>query len=736
MPRINASRQITIHCSLVLIVVSLALVLYPQALQAQSQQDDLDVLATWRTYSDAPNLLYKHIASKAYVYLDQRRNKLSSISGKSGWSAYRDSVHVRLATAFGPLPEKTPLNARVTGTFEHQGISVEKILFESRPSFLVSAAFFKPAGAVGRLPAVLYVCGHTEEGFKADTYEKICLNLAQKGFAVLAIDPVGQGERVQYLDQQGNSSILGGTTNEHSYAGVLCLALGRTMAAVRLWDGIRAIDYLLERPDVDPSRIGVHGRSGGGTMSAYLGAMDSRIAAAAPECYISGFARIFQSIGPQDAEQNLLNQLKLGLDHGDFLFARAPRPSLISTTTRDFFSIQGARETFESLKPGFEALGQAGNISMIEDDAPHMSTRANRQRVYAFFMKEFGVAGPADDQDIEVVDSELMRISTTGQVVTSGSRTIHDVISQDAAPLFARLEHSRRNLHDHKRIVAEKALILSGVDLDSGPGEVVFRGGIQRVGYRIEKMILNTDSDLPLPCLALVPRHNKPVPAVLLLNPQGKLPEAARGSLADSLALQGFLVLLPDLPGTGELAANQQGDDSVISGINYNLLFGAQLIGRSVTGIQAGAVCSALEYLASRPDVNPSQISAIAKGTTGAPLLHASLRGNLLQAVALLDSPLSWESIFHSPHYDLAQGATVVPGALEYYDLPDLMGLFAPRKLLVVNPLDGEGKSAGEALRNRINGIGNQFYAKNVKAFAIRNSNGKSISSMLTGWLK
>ena len=107
-----------------------------------------------------------------------------------------------------------------------------------------------------------------------------------------------------------------------------------------IWDGIRAIDYLVSRKEVDPNRIGCHGLSGGGTQSSYIAAFDKRVLAVAPAGYITSFNRLFESIGPQDAEQNFYHGIARGIDHADLLEVRAPKPALLVSTTRDFFSIQ------------------------------------------------------------------------------------------------------------------------------------------------------------------------------------------------------------------------------------------------------------------------------------------------------------------------------------------------------------------------------------------------------------
>jgi len=144
----------------------------PQRITAQ---ENLKVL-TWRQYSDVKNALYREIAQEAFRYLDQRERGFNAISSQSDYRAYYSSVKRKLDEAFGPMPEKTPLNARVTGTFEHEGIIVEKIIYESRPGFQVTGAVFKKKGLTSRLPAILYVCGHSVDGFRSEAYQHIILS--------------------------------------------------------------------------------------------------------------------------------------------------------------------------------------------------------------------------------------------------------------------------------------------------------------------------------------------------------------------------------------------------------------------------------------------------------------------------------------------------------------------------------------------------------------------------------
>src|SRR5207244_1010238 len=158
-------------------------------------------------------------------------------------------------------------------------------------------------------------------------YQKACALLALNGLAALCYDPIDQGERFQLLDEAGKP-LIGGTSG-HSMIGVGSMLLGQNTARFEIWDGIRAIDYLQSRKDIDPKKIGCLGNSGGGTQTAYLVALDDRISAAAPSCYITSFERLIATIGPQDAEQNIFGQLAGGLDHADYLMLRAPTPTLV-----------------------------------------------------------------------------------------------------------------------------------------------------------------------------------------------------------------------------------------------------------------------------------------------------------------------------------------------------------------------------------------------------------------------
>src|SRR6185312_301705 len=213
----------------------------------------------------------------------------------------------------GGYPQRTPLHAQIVGRRKCDGYRVEKILFESQPQHYVSALLYLP-DSPPPYPGVIVPCGHTANGKIG--YFRISAFLARSGFAALCYDPIGQGERYQVLDESGKPPMK--STSEHTAVGIGSILVGRNTASYRIWDGMRAIDYLASRGDVDATKIGCTGISGGGTLTEYLMALDDRIGCAAPGCAPTTFSRRLATIGPGDAEQNIFGQIALGLDHPDY----------------------------------------------------------------------------------------------------------------------------------------------------------------------------------------------------------------------------------------------------------------------------------------------------------------------------------------------------------------------------------------------------------------------------------
>jgi dienelactone hydrolase len=707
-----------------------------------AQDEDLSVLRNWYQYTDKENALYHHLAEESFQYLSERTVAIAQLSTKSDWEKRQKAVREKLMKIIGPFPEKTPLNPHITETLIKDGYKMEKLYYESQPDFFVTAGLFIPDNLKGKTPAVIYCSGHSDDGFRSIAYQRVILNLVNKGFIVLAFDPVSQGERWQYLDPDFGISKIGGPTLEHSYPGAQCFLNGSSLARYMIWDGIRAIDYLLTREEVDPERIGITGRSGGGTQSSYIAACDDRILAAAPEGFITSTQRLLESIGPQDAEQNFYHGLVNGIDHADLLEVRAPKPALVITTTRDFFSIQGARETAAEIQRVYQAYGQPENFQMIEDDDVHASTKANRERMYAFFQKYLNLPGDSSDENVTYLSREELRVTTTGQVMKDlGGESIFSLNLKQVRDDLEALRKKRRVSNRKPDDIVARAVMLSGYRRPDPKRTAVFTGRYQREGYTIEKYFIRGEGDYPLPFLLVKPNDPGPFPVILYLHDDDKQKEALPGGQIEWFVNKGYMVIAPDLLGRGEIGPERfQGDayDFKPGRAPYNIWFLSVQNARSIVGIQAADVVRLVNYVKSRDDINKQKIFGVARGEICPVLSHAAAFDNSIARIALFDPLVSYQSLVLNTYYLPKFMPAAVAGAIPDYDLADLYTAIAPRRLLLVNVVNQIdqllGTSDREAAFESVREIYGSYNAGD--AFVLRDMESyQSLDDVLGNWL-
>jgi len=635
-------------------------------------QEDLTVIQPqWVNFTDGQNALYKHLTVQAFEHLDKRDRELAAITTLEAWKERQTWTKKAFMDVVGPFPEKTPLNPVITKTVQKAGYRLEHVVFESQPRFFVTATLFVPDGAKTNTPAIVYCSGHADEGYRVATYQHVILNLVKKGFVVFAFDPVGQGERLEYFDPKTNKPTIGGPTKQHSYPGAQAFIAGSSQARYMIWDGIRAVDYLLTRPEVDPARIGITGRSGGGTQSSYIAAFDERIYAAAPENYITTFKRLWLTHGPQDAEQNFYHGISSGLDQPDLLLVRAPKPGMMITTTRDIFNIEGAREAEAQIRRVYASYRAEDNFEVSEDDAGHASTPKNREAMYAFFQNHLQLPGSSEDEVVDSLSKEELQVTSTGQVLTSfPGKRVFDLNQDYLSPITAT---------PSEQVAAARTL--SGYKQPESMVNSMMTGRYQRDGYMVEKYLMQGEGGYWIPYLLMKP--NEPTDrALIYLNPEGKAADAEVGGDMESLVRSGVMVLAPDLLTTGEMGSGGFKGDSNFEGNSYNIWFGSILIGRSIVGIQAGDANRLVEYLQQKQGAK--DIKGLAKGNMGSVLLHAAAFNPAISGVALIDPLLSFKEIVTNPRYDPASIDYTVAGALGAYDLPGLLEALADRAPLLL----------------------------------------------------
>lgn len=619
----------------------------------------------WILYNNHQTALYDIITNKAFELLDKRTEKISTLKTKEDWEDYQKNLKEKIFASLDKF-EKTPLNIQVTGKIKRDNFTVEKILFESHPNFFVTGCLYIPQKRQKPAPAIIYCSGHTDIAFRGDVYQPVILNLVEKGFVVFGLDPIGQGERLQYVNPETGKSNIGGSTKEHTFAGVQTLLTGTSLSDYFIWDGVRTIDFLLTRKEVDPERIGITGRSGGGTQSAMVAAYDERIRAAAPECYITTFKRLLQSIGPQDAEQNMFNAIKLGFDHPDYLHLRAPKPTMVITTTHDFFSQQGARESFAEAQKSFSAFEKPGNLVFAEDFGVHQSTQKNREAMYAFFQKHLNNPGDSTDKVVEIFKPEELWVTSTGQLQTSNIGVTVFNLNQK---YFSKEELSATELK-------EKMKELSGVEFNRKLTAAVYTGKYFSEETEIEKYFLeNNLNDFVLPVYVI--KNKKPVGKTLVwLSPEGKKGLVKHPQLNYYLN-EGYNLVTADLPGTGELFDPEFAGDGFIQGVPFNYTFGAHLVGKSIPGIHAEAIDLLVQFV--QKAFNTDEIHALSEGEMSTALMVFTSQKNVFNQVKF-EKALNFSNEFiETEYYDPQKAFHIIPGSLSYFNFQEA------RKLKILN---------------------------------------------------
>jgi cephalosporin-C deacetylase-like acetyl esterase len=667
-----------------------AILLAGRVAVAQSP-DDWNFLSDPSVFRDVHGVLPAYLKDKANALLDERERTIARIAAMADLTARQQYVRDRMWNYLGTRPERTQLNARVVGTLDRGDFRIEKIVFESRPGFYVTANLYLPASGKGPYPAILFPLGH-ESGAKAHQAWQRCLaGLARRGFVALTWDPLGQGERIQMYDADWHGSKMQSSTVEHTIIGMQCLLTGTHIAQYTIWDGMRALDYLLSRPEVDAKRVGCTGNSGGGTHTAYLSSLDDRIQVAAPSCYITSWRRMLESIGPQDAEQVFPFFLKDGLDYPDYLYAFGGKPYLMLTAIRDFFPIGGARATFEEVQRVYGKLALADHAGKFEYDDGHGYNLPRREAGYRWFTRWLqGTENTSPEAPLTLATEEELQCTRTGQVQTEfpGATDVFSLNRKLAGELRAGRKPTAASV---RKYAAE----LTYYTPATGPLRITPFGETSGAAYHIEKLTYQTEPGVAIPALLFVPNGGAArKSAVLFADGRGKGAAAAE---AEQLAAKGYIALVPDLRGLGETQPALDRRDSFVHNFgDYKNSLAALLIGKTMVGLRAADLVRGVDLLAARQDVDPSRITVVGRTGAAIPALFATLFDSRIKSLAVDGMLLSYDAVVNER---IHQGIVdqIIPSVLKYFDLPDVISAIAPRRVGVfngVNPLGQEVTNA------------------------------------------
>jgi cephalosporin-C deacetylase-like acetyl esterase len=514
--------------------------------------------------------------------------------------------------------------------------------------------------------------------------------------AVLCYDPIGQGERNQLLDKAGKPAIAG--TSEHTMIGVGALLVGQSTATYRIWDGIRSLDYLASRPEVDPKRLGCTGNSGGGTLTAYLMALDDRISAAAPSCYLTTLEKLFATIGPQDAEQNITGQVAFGMEHADYLTMRAPRPTLMAVATQDYFNIDGAWTTFREASLVYGKLGHGERVALFEFDDKHGFSKPRREAAMRWLRRWLvGKDDAPSEGDVKILTDAELQCTRSGQVLEDFQGKSAFQLNVDHAKTLAgarakywQWEKSAPPRNEILRLLGLPRAEFPPTDSKGKRLADFFpQKAERRKGFLYAKTTFSTEPGIEVPIALFWPEEGKGK-LTLYVHGDGFGIEAAPGGEIERLAQSGHAVVAIDLRGMGETAPRKPSSKLNYFGNDIKEAFLAIHLNRPLLGQRLHDLLCLVDYWAKRMD----NVEVIAVGSAGPVALHAAALDRRVSKLTLEKSLISWQNVVETP-ISYNQFTNVVPGALRVYDLPDLAAMIAPRPLTIREAVDALGRPVG-----------------------------------------
>ncbi len=659
--------------------------------------------------------LERYLVRVANEARDRRKQIINAISTREAVLDRQKAVVSELWKMLGGPVDRTPLNAHVVGTVERPGYRIEKIVFESRPRLYVTANLYVPTGT-GRRPGILAPLGHSVNGKAWPSYQRLFMNLARKGYVVLAYDPFGQGERIEYPGTRPGQSALGGGTSEHEYAGRRLILLGANFGLFRAWDGIRGIDYLLTRAEVDPDRIGCCGQSGGGTLTQFLAALDSRIHVAVVS--MGNTENLAQGdVEPpgsaDDAEQNIVPALARGIDRADLLYAFAPKPLLIGITLHDAghtYSPEYVSDSLDLLNEytrAYELLGAAGRVVLQATTVSHGYVYEMRRATYAWFNRWFDMKNADDDETSQAVETEAtLYVTANGFVTTSlGGETALSLTRQLANEI-----HTPSTLSvDDVRSRVRSVFGIEEAQQTSLAARIL--ATIKKPGYRAEQFEFTSDREIRTPGWVLTPDNAGPSTTTLLyVGEAAAWSSVAEDAFAERLCARGGCrVAVIDVRGRGDCAIGypQRGrfyfPDRIAD--EAYLTWFTLMLGKPLLGGQVYDTLRALEYLRSRRDAGAA-ISLVGDGAHGVIALYAAALDARVRSVVLRQTVTDYRSLSVAERYSQPFGIYAY-GILRSFDLPDVARSLGSRPVLLIDPVTARGDAAGPAAQNLYRDVAN-----------------------------
>jgi len=597
------------------------------------------------------------------------------------WQKQRAALRQRLEEAWGGFPAAPcPLDPRIVGTLEREGYRVEKVLLQTRPGIRMTANAYVPAKP-GKLPAVLVVHGHWRGAKQDPVVQSRSIGLAKLGFFVLTVDAFGAGER-------GLGKALG------EYHGEMVAAtlwpVGLPLSGLQVYENMRAVDYLLTRPEVDAARLGVTGASGGGNQTMYAGAWDERFAAAVPVCSVGNYQSY---LGAACCMCEVVPGALRFTEEWGVLGLTAPRGLMVVNATKDAvqFSVTEAKKSLALVQPIFALYGKADHVRHATFESPHDYNQAMREAMYGWMarhLKGEGDGAPIPEPQHKPEDPEALRCYP-GDSRPDDFVTIPKFAAVEARKILA----ARTVPSDRQQWRAQRQSMLEGL------AENIFGGDPPPAPPKV-LIASSADGDArtvtfqPEPGLTLTARRLAPAEAskrlALVLDLDGQ-EKAVSSPLAAELLRGGWGVVTLDLRATGKLAYPR---DKIGNAPDHNTAEWSLWLGRPLLGQWVVDTRRLLDALTEAEGPLPGDVLVAGIGPAGLVAMGAAALDARITRVATLGTLASY--VTETPYRGQRLGI-MVPGILRRAgDIPHLAALVAPRPLVVAHAVGAEGKALAQ----------------------------------------
>lgn len=594
------------------------------------------------------------------------------------WDARKQQLRQNLLKSWGGFPaEACDLSPKVLGELKREGYRVEKVVFQTRPGVWMTANAYVPDGD-GKRPAVLCVHGHWRGAKQDPVVQSRCIGLVKLGFFVLVVDAFGAGER-------GLSKNLGEYHGE--MVGATLLPIGLPLSGLQVYENMRAVDYLLTRPEVDGTRLGITGASGGGNQTMYAGAYDERFKAVVPVCSVGTYQAY---VGAACCMCEVVPSALTYTEESGLLSLVAPRALMVINATRDGFqfSVGEAQKSISAAQHVFRLYGKAGNISHDIFESPHDYGKAMRESMYGWMtlhLKGEGLGNPIPEPEFQTEDPETLRCYP-------GTTRPDDFMT---LPKFAAVEGQRLNARWNAEKLAHKEhWDATSERLQQTLAHSVLGGWPQRTDLKLQTSKSETDnvttytleSEPGIEVTAIHHPGTRSERRVAIVIDLDGAAHAVASPVAKSLAEQGWDRLFIEVRGTGKYAVkgDQIGRAPDHNSCEWSLWTGRPLLGQWIWDIRR--IIDGLSEVQPELFARPSIVGI---GPGGIVALGAAIYARKIASVVLVNTLASY--VTDLPYVQQRMGILAPRILRDVGDVAQLAALIAPRRLAIAGGVNGQG---------------------------------------------